>query len=77
MKDRKGAQEVRCRKRGTRTDKQEEEVLGGWGERGWEVKGKKKGRCKKGGRKEEAQWLQVPKPGSKLGMGSWGHVCTV
>lgn len=47
-------------------------MLEGWEERGQEVKGKKKGRCKKGGRKEEAQWLQVPKPRSKLGMGNWG-----
>lgn len=52
MKDRKGTQEVRCRKRGTRTDKQEEEMLGGWEDRGREVKGKKKGKCQKGGRKK-------------------------
>lgn len=56
MKDRKGKQEVRCRKRGTKIDRREEERLEVGGRKKGDGKGgarRRKGRGKKGGRKKE------------------------
>lgn len=80
VKDRKGKQEVRYRKRGMRIDRQEEErpeVRGRkkgdrkGGARGGKGGARRQGRGKKGGRKTEAWWVQGPRHRSMLGRGSW------